>query len=45
VRRALAADLSAHYSMDELSIAEAYDALPADMRERLAAGRRDEERR
>ncbi len=36
VRRALAADLSAHYSMAELSIAEAYDALPADMRERLA---------
>jgi NADH-quinone oxidoreductase subunit C len=39
VRRALAADLSAHYSMDELSIAEAYDALPADVRDRLAAGR------
>jgi NADH-quinone oxidoreductase subunit C len=44
VRRALAADLSAHYSMDELSIADAYDALPADMRERLAGRRRDEER-
>jgi NADH-quinone oxidoreductase subunit C len=38
VRRALAADLNAHYSMDELSIAEAYGALPADMRERLARG-------
>ncbi len=44
VRRALAADLRAHYSMDELSIADAYDALPADMRERLAGGRRGEER-
>jgi len=43
VRRALAADLSAHYSLDELSIAEAYDALPADMRERLATGREGEE--
>jgi NADH-quinone oxidoreductase subunit C len=38
VRRALGADLRAHYSMEELSIAEAYDALPADVRERLAAG-------
>ncbi len=36
VRRALSADLAAHYSMNELSIAEAYGALPADMRERLA---------
>jgi len=36
VRRALGADLDAHYSMEELSIAEAYDALPADVRERLA---------
>ena len=35
VRRALGADLAAHYSMGELSIAEAYDALPADMRQRL----------
>jgi len=35
VRRALGADLAAHYSMDELSIAEAYGAIPADMRERL----------
>ena len=40
VRRALGADLSAHYSMDELSIADAYGELPADVRERLkgAAG-------
>ncbi len=44
VRRALAADLSAHYSMAELSIVEAYDALPADMRERLAGRRGDAER-
>jgi NADH-quinone oxidoreductase subunit C len=35
VRRALGADLAAHYSMDELSIADAYAALPADMRARL----------
>ena len=35
VRRALGADLSAHYSMDELSIADAYGELPADMRQRL----------
>ncbi len=35
VRRALGADLAAHYSMNELSIAEAYGALPADMRDRL----------
>jgi NADH-quinone oxidoreductase subunit C len=39
VRRALGADLRAHYSMEELSIAEAYAALPADVRERLAAER------
>ena len=38
VRRALGADLRAHYSMEELSIAEAYSALPADVRERLAPG-------
>jgi NADH-quinone oxidoreductase subunit C len=35
VRRALAAGLDAHYSMEELSIAEAYDSLPPDVRERL----------
>ena len=39
VRRALAADLRAHYSLEELSIAEAYAALPADVRARLAAER------
>jgi len=38
VRRALGADLAAHYSMDELSIADAYAAVPADMRARLAGG-------
>ena len=35
VRRALGADLNAHYSMEELSIAEEYHSLPADVRERL----------
>jgi NADH-quinone oxidoreductase subunit C len=35
VRRALSGDLQAHYSMEELSIADAYAALPADVRERL----------
>ena len=39
VRRALGADLDAHYSLAELSIADAYHALPADVRERLLAGR------
>jgi len=38
VRRALGADLAAHYSLEELSLAEAHGALPADVRERLAAG-------
>ena len=38
VRRALGADLHAHYSMEELSIAEAYHAVPADVRERLTPG-------
>jgi len=37
VRRALGADLRAHYSLEELSIAEAAAALPADLRARLAA--------
>ena len=40
VRQALAANPEAHYSMEELSIAEAFDELPADMRERLARGER-----
>lgn len=39
-RQALAATPEAHYSLEELSIAEAYDELPADMRERLARGER-----
>jgi NADH-quinone oxidoreductase subunit C len=38
VRRALGADLDAHYSMEELSIAEAYHSLPADVRDRLSRG-------
>jgi NADH-quinone oxidoreductase subunit C len=39
-RQALAANPEAHYSVEELSIAEAYDELPPDMRERLARGER-----
>ena len=39
-RQALAANPEAHSSMEELSIAEAFDELPADMRERLARGER-----
>jgi len=39
-RQALAANPEAHYSMEELSIAETFDELPADMRERLARGER-----
>ena len=39
-RQALDANPEAHYSMEELSIAEAYDDLPQDMRERLARGER-----
>jgi NADH-quinone oxidoreductase subunit C len=38
VRQALGGDLDAHYSMEELSIAEAYADLPPDMRERLSPG-------
>ena len=40
VRQALAANPEAHYSMEELSIAEAYEELPPDMRERLRRGER-----
>jgi len=40
VRQALNANPEAHYSIEELSIAEAYDELPADMRERLRRGER-----
>lgn len=40
LKQALAADPEARYSMEELSIAQAYDSLPLDMRERLAARER-----
>jgi NADH-quinone oxidoreductase subunit C len=40
VRQALNANPEAHYSMEELSIAQAYEDLPPDMRERLARGER-----
>jgi len=39
-RQALAANPEAHYSMEELSIAEAYDELPEEMRHRLSKGQR-----
>ncbi len=39
-RQALAANPEAHYSLEELSIAEAYGELPRDMQERLARGER-----
>jgi NADH-quinone oxidoreductase subunit C len=39
-RQALAANPEAHYSIEELSIAEAYDELPEDVRQRLAKGER-----
>jgi NADH-quinone oxidoreductase subunit C len=38
LRQALAANPEARYSMDELSIAQAYEDLPEDMRRRLNAG-------
>ena len=41
-RQALAANPEAHYSMEELSIAEAFGDLPPDMRERLSRGERGE---
>ena len=40
VRQALGANPEAHYSMEELSIAEAYQELPQDMRDRLRRGER-----
>lgn len=40
LRQALAANPEAHYSMEEISITEAFSELPADVRERLAAGER-----
>jgi len=39
-RQALAANPEAHYSLEELSIADTFDELPLDMRERLARGER-----
>jgi NADH-quinone oxidoreductase subunit C len=39
-RQALAANPEAHYSLEELSIAEAFQELPQDMRERLRRGER-----
>lgn len=39
-RQALGANPEAHYSLEELSIAESYDELPQDMRERLRRGER-----
>jgi len=39
-RQALAANPEAHYSIEELSIAEAFDDLPEEMRQRLAHGER-----
>lgn len=41
-RQALAANPEAHYSMEELSIADAFDELPDDMKRRLARGERGE---
>jgi len=38
LRQALAANPEAKYSMDELSIADAYEDLPSEMRQRLRAG-------
>jgi NADH-quinone oxidoreductase subunit C len=39
-RQALAANPEAHYSLEELSIAQAFGELPRDMQERLARGER-----
>lgn len=39
-RQALAANPEAHYSLEELSIAEAYAELPEDVRRRLSKGER-----
>ncbi len=41
VRQALNANPEAHYSLEELAIADVYHEVPADMRERLARGERD----
>ena len=42
VRQSLNANPEAHYSLEELSIADVYHEIPADMRERLARGERAE---
>jgi len=39
-RQALAANPEAHYSLEELSLADSYGELPKDMQERLARGER-----
>ena len=39
-RQALAANPEAHYSLEELSLAETFHQLPADVRERLSRGER-----
>ena len=39
-RQALAANPEAHYSLEELSLADAYSELPKDMQERLVRGER-----
>ena len=41
-RQALAANPEAHYSLEELSIADAFEELPADMKQRLREGKRGE---
>ena len=41
VRQALNLNPEANYSLEELSIAESFDELPADMRDRLRRGERD----
>jgi NADH-quinone oxidoreductase subunit C len=38
LRQALAQNPEAKYSMEELSIAEAFEDLPLDMRQRIGAG-------
>jgi NADH-quinone oxidoreductase subunit C len=42
--QALAANPEARYSMEELSIADAFDSIPEDMKQRLAAARRNADR-
>ena len=40
LRQALTTEPQAHYSMEEITVAEAFAQLPADMRARLGAGRK-----